>query len=135
MSFVSKICFLRGLDGSITEREIREIFGRYGELVGVDLKADKGYGFVEYTHPASVDEAVRNENGRPLRGLILYVERKQRGAASMLDPHPAPFTGDASLSVLILQMLAQGCTPEVLSLQLGAQPVLNALALQVSSQF
>lgn len=84
MSFdASKICFLRGLDNSVTEREIREIFGRYGDLVDVDLKIGKGYGFLEYTQPSSVDEAIRHENGRPLKGQTLSVERKNaRGGAT-----------------------------------------------------
>lgn len=77
MSFdATKICFLRGLDNTVTEREIRELFSRYGELVSVDLKLHKGYGFVEYSQPSSVDEACRLQNGKPLRGMVMRVERK-----------------------------------------------------------
>jgi RNA recognition motif-containing protein len=79
-SDASKICFLRGLDNSVSDREVRDVFGRYGDLLDVDLKLNKGYGFIEYSHPSAVDEAIRCENGRPLRGLTLVVERKNARA-------------------------------------------------------
>ncbi|KLU89496.1 RNA splicing factor Pad-1 [Magnaporthiopsis poae ATCC 64411] len=63
---------------SITEPDLRTVFGPFGELRFVQLQKDdngrsRGYGFVEYNDPANAREALEKMNGFDLAGRPIRV--------------------------------------------------------------
>jgi RNA recognition motif-containing protein len=42
--------FVGGLDPSVTDEELKAVFGQFGELVYVKIPVGKGCGFVQFTH-------------------------------------------------------------------------------------
>lgn len=61
-----KKVFIGGLGRNITESDIREYFGKYGEIINVDLKTDpytgqsRGFGFVQFAASETVDNVLGN---------------------------------------------------------------------------
>lgn len=59
-----KKVFVGGLGRNITENDIRDYFGKYGEIVNVDLKSDpytgqsRGFGFVQFMSSEIVDKVL-----------------------------------------------------------------------------
>lgn len=59
-----KKVFIGGLGRNITENNIREYFGKYGEIVNIDLKSDpftgqsRGFGFVQFSTADTVDNVL-----------------------------------------------------------------------------
>lgn len=59
-----KKVFIGGLGRNITENDIREYFGKYGEIINVDLKSDpftgqsRGFGFVQFSSSETVDNVL-----------------------------------------------------------------------------
>jgi hypothetical protein len=42
--------FVGGLDPSVTDEDLKAVFGQFGELVYVKIPVGKGCGFVQFTH-------------------------------------------------------------------------------------
>lgn len=42
--------FVGGLDPSVKDQDLRQVFGQYGELISVKIPAGKGCGFVQFAH-------------------------------------------------------------------------------------
>ncbi|MDR1860987.1 MAG: RNA-binding protein [Bacteroidales bacterium] len=79
--------FVGNLNYSITEEDLKEIFGEYGELTSVKLITDKftgkskGYGFVEMPNADEARKAIDELNGAEAEGRTIVVnesvERKR----------------------------------------------------------
>lgn len=42
--------FVGGLDSSVKDQDLRQIFGQYGDLVSVKIPVGKGCGFVQFVN-------------------------------------------------------------------------------------
>ncbi|XP_027064219.1 polyadenylate-binding protein RBP45-like isoform X1 [Coffea arabica] len=58
--------FVGGLDPSVTDENLRQVFGRYGEVVHVKIPAGKRCGFVQFTNRACAEQALESLNGTQL---------------------------------------------------------------------
>ena len=77
--------YVGNLAYSVTEDDLREAFGGFGELISVNIIADKfsgrskGFGFVEMQEASEANEAIEELNGKDLKGRNLKVnEAKPR---------------------------------------------------------
>ena len=65
--------FIGGLSYKTTEEGLRGFYAQWGELLDAVVMTDKttgksrGFGFVTYSEPSMVDEAMRNRSVRSLR--------------------------------------------------------------------
>ncbi len=77
---------------SLTEKELEETFGEFGEVSSARIITDretgrsKGFGFVEMPNQAEAEEAIQQLNGKELGGRNIKVnearpreERPRRG--------------------------------------------------------
>ena len=84
--------YVGNLAYSVTEDELREAFGAYGDISSVSLITDKftgqskGFGFVEMPNNSEADAAIKALNETPLKGRNIKVnqakpraERSPRG--------------------------------------------------------
>eukprot|EP00252_Welwitschia_mirabilis_P000768 TRINITY_DN10736_c0_g1_i1.p1 TRINITY_DN10736_c0_g1~~TRINITY_DN10736_c0_g1_i1.p1 ORF type:complete len:423 (-),score=86.34 TRINITY_DN10736_c0_g1_i1:366-1634(-) len=55
--------FIGGLEPSITENDLRQIFEQFGELIYVKIPVGKGCGFVQFSTRASAEEAIQRVHG------------------------------------------------------------------------
>ncbi|MBK1716563.1 RNA recognition motif domain-containing protein [Thiocystis violacea] len=84
--------YVGNLAYNVTQEELRDAFGAYGEISSVNLITDKftgsskGFGFVEMPNNSEADAAIKGLNETPLKGRNLKVnqakpreERPSRG--------------------------------------------------------
>ncbi|NEX18902.1 RNA-binding protein [Thiorhodococcus mannitoliphagus] len=78
--------YVGNLSYGVTQDELREAFGAYGEISSVNLITDKftgsskGFGFVEMPDNAEADAAIKSLNETPLKGRNMRVNQaKPRG--------------------------------------------------------
>ncbi|KAJ7260522.1 hypothetical protein O6H91_17G006500 [Diphasiastrum complanatum] len=55
--------FVGGLDPTVTDEDLRQVFGQFGELVYVKIPLGKGCGFVQFTYRACAEEALQRLHG------------------------------------------------------------------------
>eukprot|EP00246_Nothoceros_aenigmaticus_P003761 TRINITY_DN1494_c0_g1_i7.p1 TRINITY_DN1494_c0_g1~~TRINITY_DN1494_c0_g1_i7.p1 ORF type:complete len:388 (-),score=60.30 TRINITY_DN1494_c0_g1_i7:431-1594(-) len=55
--------FVGGLDPTVTDEELRQVFSNFGDLVYVKIPIGKGCGFVQFTHRACAEEALGRLHG------------------------------------------------------------------------
>ncbi len=73
--------YVGNLAYSVTQDELRDVFGAYGEIANVNLITDrftgqsKGFGFVEMPNNAEADAAIKALNDTPLKGRNLKVNQ------------------------------------------------------------
>jgi len=73
--------YVGNLAYSVTEDELREAFGAYGEISSVSLITDKfsgqskGFGFVEMPNNSEADAAIKALNETPLKGRNMKVNQ------------------------------------------------------------
>lgn len=73
--------YVGNLPYSVTQDELRDVFGAYGEIASVNLITDrftgqsKGFGFVEMPNNAEADAAIKALNDTPLKGRNLKVNQ------------------------------------------------------------
>lgn len=71
--------FVGGLPFKVDEKELRELFEKYGELTSVKLIIDKqtgrskGYGFVEIQDDSAGQQAIEELDGTQLYGRTIGV--------------------------------------------------------------
>jgi RNA recognition motif-containing protein len=82
---MSKKLFVGGLAWETTEHELREVFGRYGEVTEVKIITDRdtgrsrGFGFVTFVNNEDANKAIEEGNGMELGGRTLTVnEARER---------------------------------------------------------
>jgi RNA recognition motif-containing protein len=76
---LAKKLYVGNLSFSTTEADLREAFGKHGELVSAAVITDRetgrsrGFGFVEFADGAAADAAIQAMNGADLGGRSLRV--------------------------------------------------------------
>ena len=71
----------RGEFDEFYDHDLREAFGRFGNLVRAEITCDKetgnskGFGFVSYDNPASADAAMAAMNGAMVAGRQIRIEK------------------------------------------------------------
>ena len=72
--------YVGNLSNSVSEEELKELFGQAGEVKAIVLVTDretqrrKGFGFVEMLTQADAEKAIRMFNGQDLGGRSLAVD-------------------------------------------------------------
>ncbi|CAN1353832.1 Polyadenylate-binding protein RBP45B [Linum perenne] len=80
--------FVGNLDSNVTDENLRELFGQYGQLVHVKIPAGKRCGFVQYANRSSAEEALNRLNGAEVSGQSIRLSwgrnssNKQNGEAA-----------------------------------------------------
>lgn len=78
--------FIGGLPSALTEDQVKELVGYFGELKAFHLVKDnstnvsKGFAFYEYLDPNKTDDACRALNGKEIGGKTLLVQRAHLGS-------------------------------------------------------
>lgn len=71
--------FVGNIAWRVTEQELGDAFAQYGQVASVKIIQDretgrsKGFGFVEYSDPSSIQAAIQNMNGYECQGRALRV--------------------------------------------------------------
>lgn len=83
--------FVGGLPSALTEDQVKELVGYFGELKAFHLVKDnttnvsKGFAFFEYLDPSKTDIACRALNGKEVGGKNLLVQRAHLGSRTILN--------------------------------------------------
>ncbi|KAL3517443.1 hypothetical protein ACH5RR_020032 [Cinchona calisaya] len=90
MSRSSRTLYVGNLPGDIREREVEDLFYKYGPIAHVDLKIPPrppGYAFVEFEESRDAEDAIRGRDGYDFDGHRLRVELAHggRGHSSSTD--------------------------------------------------
>lgn len=64
--------FIKNLAQNVKEQDINEIFGKFGEVTKIDLKA--GFGFLYYANADDAAEAIKSMDNHDVDGKIITVE-------------------------------------------------------------
>lgn len=73
--------YVGNLPYSVTEDELKEAFGEFGEVTSVNVIMDrftgqsKGFAFVEMANNSEADEAIKALNESPMKGRNLRVNQ------------------------------------------------------------
>ncbi|XP_010429679.1 PREDICTED: serine/arginine-rich splicing factor SR34B-like [Camelina sativa] len=84
----SRTIYVGNLPGDIREREVEDLFIKYGPIVQIDLKIPPrppGYAFVEFEDPRDADDAIYGRDGYDFDGHRLRVELAHGGRRSSHD--------------------------------------------------
>ncbi|XP_043710702.1 serine/arginine-rich splicing factor SR34B-like isoform X2 [Telopea speciosissima] len=86
----SRTLYVGNLPGDIREREVEDLFYKYGPIVDIDLKIPPrppGYAFIEFEEARDADDAIRGRDGYNFDGHRLRVELAHggRGHSSSID--------------------------------------------------
>ena len=71
--------YVGNLPYSVTDDELRETFGEFGELASAEVVKDRfsgqsmGFGFVDMPNNSEADQAIKALNDQPLKGRKLTV--------------------------------------------------------------
>ncbi|TKV96180.1 hypothetical protein SEVIR_9G412400v4 [Setaria viridis] len=100
----SRTIYVGNLPGDIREREVEDLFYKYGRIVDIDLKVPPrppGYAFVEFEDPRDAEDAIAGRDGYNFDGHRLRVEPAHggRGNASSHDRGSGGFGGGARRGV------------------------------------
>uniref|UniRef100_M1CB21 Arginine/serine-rich splicing factor n=1 Tax=Solanum tuberosum TaxID=4113 RepID=M1CB21_SOLTU len=97
MGRLSRTIYVGNLPGDIREREVEDLFYKYGPIVEIDLKVPPrppGYAFVEFEDPRDTDDAIRGRDGYDFDGRRLRVELAHGGrGSSSYDRHSSYSSG------------------------------------------
>ncbi|KAI3773148.1 hypothetical protein L6452_04351 [Arctium lappa] len=90
MSRSSRTLYVGNLPGDIREREVEDLFYKYGPIAHIDLKIPPrppGYAFVEFEEARDAEDAIRGRDGYDFDGHRLRVELAHggRGNSSSTD--------------------------------------------------
>ncbi|XP_057961706.1 serine/arginine-rich splicing factor SR30-like isoform X2 [Malania oleifera] len=88
----SRTLYVGNLPGDTREREVEDIFYKYGPIVDIDLKIPPrppGYAFVEFEDVRDAEDAIRGRDGYNFDGHRLRVEFAHggRGYSSSMDQY------------------------------------------------
>ena len=94
----SRTVYVGNLPGDIREREVEDLFVKYGPIVQIDLKVPPrppGYAFVEFEDSQDAEDAIRGRDGYDFDGHRLRVEPAHggRGYSSSRDRHSSHSNG------------------------------------------
>jgi splicing factor, arginine/serine-rich 1 len=71
-----RIIYVGNLPLDVTERELEDLFRKYGHVASIDLKLPTrppGFAFIEFDHPDDASAAVRGRDGYDFDGNRLRV--------------------------------------------------------------
>ena len=80
---MGKKLYVGNLPFSVTETELRELFGRHGSVDSVNVITDRetgrprGFAFVEMSEPSAATDAIKALDGTQLGGRALKVNEAQ----------------------------------------------------------
>ncbi|XVE77619.1 hypothetical protein DITRI_Ditri13aG0077700 [Diplodiscus trichospermus] len=87
----SRTLYVGNLPGDVREREVEDLFYKYGPIAHIDLKIPPrppGYAFVEFEEARDAEDAIRGRDGYDFGGHRLRVELAHGGRGrSSLDRH------------------------------------------------
>ncbi|KAK9161576.1 hypothetical protein Syun_007917 [Stephania yunnanensis] len=100
-SRASRTLYVGNLPGDIREREVEDLFFKYGPIIDIDLKIPPrppGYAFVEFEDTRDAEDAIRGRDGYNFDGHRLRVELAHggRGHSSSLSRHSSYSGGGGS---------------------------------------
>ncbi len=104
--------FIGGLPYYLTEQQIRELLGQFGQVKGFDLVKDKetgnskGYGFCVYEDPAVTDVACSGLHGLRMGEKTLTVRRANQGQQQKQQNAVSVSAAAASAAALQQQTIA-----------------------------
>ncbi|KAG8079353.1 hypothetical protein GUJ93_ZPchr0007g5893 [Zizania palustris] len=78
----SRTIYVGNLPGDIREREVEDLFYKYGRIVDIDLKIPPrppGFAFVEFEDPRDAEDAIQGRDGYNFDGNRLRVELAHGG--------------------------------------------------------
>ncbi|KAG0483028.1 hypothetical protein HPP92_011112 [Vanilla planifolia] len=98
----SRTIYVGNLPGDVREREVEDLFYKYGRIVDIDLKIPPrppGYAFVEFDDVRDAEDAIRGRDGCNFDGHRLRVELAHggRGHSSTYDRHSS-YSGSRGVS-------------------------------------
>ncbi|XP_016461546.1 serine/arginine-rich splicing factor SR30 isoform X3 [Nicotiana tabacum] len=97
MGRLSRTIYVGNLPGDIREREVEDLFYKYGHIVEIELKVPPrppGYAFVEFEDSRDADDAIRGRDGYDFDGHRLRVELAHGGqGSSSYDRHSSYSSG------------------------------------------
>lgn len=100
MGRLSRTIYVGNLPGDTREREVEDLFYKYGNIVEIDLKIPSrppGYAFVEFEDRLDADDAIRGRDGYDFDGHRLRVELAHGGrGTSSHDRHSSGSHGGVS---------------------------------------
>uniref|UniRef100_A0A5B7AQQ6 RRM domain-containing protein n=1 Tax=Davidia involucrata TaxID=16924 RepID=A0A5B7AQQ6_DAVIN len=81
--------FVGGLDSTVTDDHLRQVFSQYGQLVHVKIPVGKRCGFVQFADRSSAEEALRMLNGTQLGGQNIRLSwgRSPSNKQTQVDPN------------------------------------------------
>ena len=88
--------YVGNLPYSVTDDELRETFGQFGELASVEVIKDKfsgqskGFGFVDMPNNAEAEQAIESLNTQPLKGRNLTVNEARPRPRALVTARPRP---------------------------------------------
>nr|Q9LEB4.1 RecName: Full=Polyadenylate-binding protein RBP45; Short=Poly(A)-binding protein RBP45; AltName: Full=RNA-binding protein 45; Short=NplRBP45 [Nicotiana plumbaginifolia]CAC01237.1 RNA Binding Protein 45 [Nicotiana plumbaginifolia] len=77
--------FVGGLDPTVAEEHLRQVFSPYGELVHVKIVAGKRCGFVQFGTRASAEQALSSLNGTQLGGQSIRLSWGRSPSSKQTD--------------------------------------------------
>ncbi|KAK3020844.1 hypothetical protein RJ639_045526, partial [Escallonia herrerae] len=101
MSRSSRTLYVGNLPGDIREKEVEDLFYKYGPVMHIDLKIPPrppGYAFVEFEEARDAEDAIRGRDGYDFDGHRLRVELAHggRGHSSSTDRYSNHSNGRGS---------------------------------------
>ncbi|MFS7996755.1 putative RNA recognition motif domain, nucleotide-binding alpha-beta plait domain superfamily [Helianthus anomalus] len=98
MSRSSRTLYVGNLPGDIREREVEDLFYKYGPIAHIELKVPPrppGYAFVEFEEARDADDAIRGRDGYDFDGHKLRVElaHGSQGSSSYKDRYSSHSSG------------------------------------------
>ncbi|XWS09805.1 hypothetical protein CRYUN_Cryun39dG0020800 [Craigia yunnanensis] len=85
--------FIGGLDSSVSEDQLKQIFSQVGEVVHVKIPANKNCGFVQYANRTSAEQALSVLNGTILGGRNVRLSWGRSPSSKQAQPDQAQWNG------------------------------------------
>nr|XP_043624098.1 serine/arginine-rich splicing factor SR30-like [Erigeron canadensis] len=103
MGRLDRTIYVGNLPGDIREREVEDLFYKYGPIVEIDIKVPPrppGFAFVEFEDARDADDAIRGRDGYKFDGQRLRVELAHGGrVSSSVDRHSSYSSGGSRAGV------------------------------------
>ncbi|KDP28157.1 hypothetical protein JCGZ_13928 [Jatropha curcas] len=95
-SRASRTLYVGNLPGDIREREVEDLFYKYGPIAHIDLKIPPrppGYAFVEFEEARDAEDAIRGRDGYDFDGHRLRVELAHGGRGHSSSDRHSSYSG------------------------------------------
>ncbi|KAK1440057.1 hypothetical protein QVD17_05882 [Tagetes erecta] len=86
--------FVGGLDPSVSEDALRQVFGQFGELVHVKIPMGKRCGFVQFANRQCAEQALSHLNGTELGGQNVRLSWGRSPSSKQGQPEHAQYGGN-----------------------------------------